>query len=128
MKLYSILENGQIKTSDGISYGLVEYEGETLSAILDEANKYYLKEEYEDWYTDFNDKEEDSEVRKKELNEKNIVVKDNAFYGALCFGAGNYDRCTLVVSVESKKVSWSTGSYYSGTSYDWELIKNDLDD
>ena len=35
MKLYSILENGQMKTSDGISYGLVEYEGETLSAILD---------------------------------------------------------------------------------------------
>ena len=123
MKLFTILDMGQMKADNGIKYDLVEYEGDTLKAILDEASKYYLKEDYEDWYTDFNDKEEDSETRKKELDEKNILVKDNAFYGALCFGAGNYDRCTKIVSLDEVSVSWSTGSYYSGTSYDWELIK-----
>ena len=84
MQLFTILDMGQMKTDNGEKYDLVDYEGDILKNILDEASKYYLKEDYEDWYTDFNDKEESSEVRKKDLDEKNILVKDNAFYGALC--------------------------------------------
>lgn len=123
MQLFTILDMGQMKTDNGEKYDLVDYEGDILKNILDEASKYYLKEDYEDWYTDFNDKEESSEVRKKDLDEKNILVKDNAFYGALCFGSGSYDRCIKMVSLDKVSAAWVTGSYYSGTSYDWELIK-----
>ena len=54
-----------------------------LERFLKDVSKYHIKEIYDYYYTDFNDKDSEYTTNFKEIKNESIVVKDDKFYGAI---------------------------------------------
>jgi hypothetical protein len=125
MELYEICEKGELTTYNKVIYKKEEYDGEILEAIIKDASKYHIKEIYDYYYTDFNDKDEEYTTTYKDINSENIVVKDNAFYGVYLSAGSKYDMYEVIITLDNPKTTIGDGSSYSYTYWTWELMKKD---
>ena len=125
MELYEICEKGELTTYNKVSYKKEEYDGEILEAIIKDASKYHIKEIYDYYYTDFNDKDEEYTTTYKDINSENIVVKDNTFYGVYLSAGSKYDMYEVIITLDNPKTTIGDGSSYSYTYWTWELMKKD---
>ena len=92
----------------------IEIDEEAASEIIKEASKYFVHIAIFDESTDFNDNYSSSYFRNHKIDLKDIVVKDNKFYGARVTVTGDYsERKTVVVPLHQDNVLISFGSEYS---------------
>ena len=100
-----------------------EYIGELLERILKEARKQHIKEIYDYYYTDFNDKDSKYTTNFNEIENESMVVKDNKFYGVYLNGGSMHERYEVIITLDNPKVKIGDGSDYSYTYWTWELMK-----
>ena len=125
MELYEICEKGELTTYNKVSYKKEEYDGEILEDIIKDASKYHIKEIYDYYYTDFNDKDEEYTTTYKDISDEKIVVKDNKFYGVYLSAGSKYDMYEVIITLDNPKTTIGDGSSYSYTYWTWELMKKD---
>ena len=121
MELYVFSENGELTSYNKINYKREEYEGEVLESIIKEANNYHIKEIYDYYYTDFNDRDEEYTTSYKDIDNTQIVVKDGKFYGVFV----KKSKYEVIITLDNPKVTCGDGSCYSYTYWTWEIIKKD---
>lgn len=125
MELYVINDNGELVTYNKIKYEKKEYTGEVLEKILKKASEYHIKEIYDYYYTDFNDKDSEYKTSFEEIKEESIVVKDDDFYGVYLKGGSMYESYEVIITLDNLEVKVGDGSDYSYTYWTWILTKKD---
>lgn len=123
MKLYLINDNSELITYNKVRYEIKEYDEDLVKVILKEASKYHIKEEYDYYYTDFNDSDQSHRITYKEIEDDMVVVKDNKFYGVYLKGNSMYEHFEVIITLDNKETKVKDGSDYSYTTWIWDLIK-----
>ena len=125
MELYVISENGELVTYNKVRCEKKEYTGELLEKILKSASEYHIKEIYDYYYTDFNDKDSEYTTSFNEIKNESIVVKDDKFYGVYLKGGSRYESYEIITTLDKPEVKVGDGSDYSYTYWTWILMKKD---
>ena len=96
-----------------------------LEKILKSASEYHIKEIYDYYYTDFNDKDSEYTTSFNEIKNESIVVKDDKFYGVYLKGGSMYESYEIITTLDKPEVKVGDGSDYSYTYWTWILMKKD---
>ena len=128
MKLHTINNRGSLESFNKVKLSLEEYSNEQVEDFLKEASNYRVDFELYSYETDMSDHEEISRNEHVDITVKNIVIKDNKFYGCLGWTTSYYEtygvKQAYVVSVENTKVGYNDSGGYNEYYYYWTLSKN----
>lgn len=125
MKLHTINENGLLETHNKVKLSLEEYSDDQVKNILEEASKYFVDYELYSYETDMSDHEETSIKDKIEITEKNVIVKDDKFYGCLGWNTEYYESLGIThaygVTLDKHKDGFDDSGGYNEFYYYWTL-------
>ena len=105
MKLYTVVENSDFKTIDNVHLSQCEYSLEQYKSFVEEAKKHYLYTRVISDETDMNDNYHSDYSYYTQINESNIVIKDNKFFGVIAYGLTRSSSFKAIVSLEKKEIS-----------------------
>ena len=127
MKLHTINKNGSLESFNKVKLSLEEYSSEQVEEFLKESSNYKVDFELYSYETDMSDHEEISRNEHVDITVKNIVIKNNKFYGCLGWTSSFYEtygvKQAYVVSVDNIKVGYNDSGGYNEFYYYWTLTK-----
>lgn len=127
MKLHTINENGTLTTLNKVNLSLEDYSNEKVEELLKVASLYHVKFHLYSYETDMSDHEEYQRNETVEINEKNIIIKDNQFYGCLGWTNNYYESLgvqqSYAVTLDKVKDGYDDSGGYNEFYYYWTLLK-----
>ena len=102
----------------------IEVEEKYIQEIIETSKNYYVHASIDDSSTDFNDRYSSSHSFDIEIQQENIIVKNNKFFGVKVTARGDYgDKKTRALTIDNKIVDVFIGSVYANTSSSFTLRK-----
>lgn len=127
MKLHTINPNGNLETINKVKLSLEEYSNEEVEKILKVASTYHVKFYLYSYETDMSDHEEYERNETVEITEKNMIIKDNKFYGCLGWTSDYYESLgvqqSYAVTLDKVKDGFDDSGGYNEFYYHWTLLK-----